>query len=69
MDSSNSKIFGTHMSGFLENKKGPWKFGDRMWSLPMPLSIIEGLGSSKLIPFIFLDCANIFTYSIQELHC
>ena len=46
-ESKEIKIFGSRWSGFVDNKNGPWKFGDKMWSFPMPLSVIEGMGSSK----------------------
>ena len=34
-NSKEVQISGGHMFSFLENKRGPWKFGDRLWSLPI----------------------------------
>ena len=43
-NSKEVQISGGHMFSFLENKRGPWKFGDRLWSLPI-------LHSRKFIDF------------------
>ena len=52
--SKGGKIFGSRISGMLKNKKGPWKFGEKTWSLPIPLSIIES--NRKLIRVINNEC-------------
>ena len=31
-ESKGIKIFGSRWSGLVDNKNGPWKFGDKMWS-------------------------------------
>ena len=34
-NSKEAQISGGRMISFLENKKGPWKFGNKLWSLPL----------------------------------